>query len=396
MRICLLGPTHPFRGGIAHYTTFLCRALRREHTVKFISFRRQYPRFLFPGRSDRDPSGTPATVGEVDYLLDPLHPLTWGATARAMCAFEPELIVVPWWVAFWAPPFLAVCRAIRRHCRAEIVFICHNVIEHESSGWKRAATRAVLRQGDRFIVHSGEDRDNLLALLPGAAVTVGFLPTYADLADARVDAGEARRRLGIDAPVLLFFGFVRRYKGLDILLEALPLIRRQVPATLLVCGEFWKDKEQYLALIRRLGIENAVRIEDRYVSNEELPLYLGAADLVILPYRSGTGSAVAQLAFGFGKPVVATRVGCLPEVVRDGVDGRLVPPENPQALAQAVTESLEPAQLAALTEGARRAKERFSWENMVRLLTAGKTAGLRFVLTGSRDGRSAAPGNRVR
>jgi glycosyltransferase involved in cell wall biosynthesis len=365
MKICLLGPTYPYRGGIAHYTTLLCRELRKSHAVKFISFKRQYPAFLFPGKSDKDTSDEGIRVDDVDYLLDSMNPLSWLRTARAIVRFKPDLLVLPWWVAFWTAPFWVICSRVRRH-GIKVVFICHNVVEHESSVIKRWCAKTVLRLGERFVVHSREDRDNLVAALPGADVVVNHHPTYADLSGQRIPKDEAKKRLGLAGPVILFFGFVRQYKGLGVLLDAMALIRRRQPeAVLLVVGEFWKDKADYLKQIEDLGIADRVTIMDHYVPNEEIPLYFGAADVVACPYLSVTGSGVVQTAFGFGRPVVATRVGCLPEVVVDGLDGRIVPPGDAGALAQALGEMLDGGRWATYTANAEKAKERFLWGRLV-------------------------------
>ncbi|NQU41747.1 glycosyltransferase [bacterium] len=374
MKICLLGPTAPFRGGIAHTTALLCRALRDRHHVELFSFSRQYPKWLFPGKSDRDDSQAPLTVPGTRYTIDSMNPLTWLRTARSIVREKPDLVIIPWWVAFWAPVFGTICRHLRKHSNAELVFLCHNVVEHESSRLKQMLTRAVLLYGDRFVILSGQDRRNLLRMLPDAKAQVCFLPTFAGLHEERVEKNAAKAGLGLQGPVLLFFGFVRPYKGLDVLLDAMPRIRERTAATLLVVGEFWKDREKYFEQIDRLGLKGCVRIHDSYVPNEEVPLYFGAADAVVLPYRSATASAICQLAFGFGRPVVATRVGCLAEVVQDGISGRLVDPEDPKAFADAVGDILDPENLGRYTAGVRETARRFSWENLADSLTGSITS----------------------
>ena len=157
MKICLIGPTYPYRGGIAHYTTLLCRALRINHDVKFISFKRQYPRILFPGQSDKDTSREPLKIDNVDYLLDSMNPLTWVEVFKSINAYKPDKVIIPWWVAFWAPQFWSIVSLVKRNVQSEVVFICHNVIEHESHRLKKLATKAVLSKADRIITHSRED-----------------------------------------------------------------------------------------------------------------------------------------------------------------------------------------------------------------------------------------------
>ena len=221
-----------------------------------------------------------------------------------------------------------------------------------------------------MIVHSEQDRYRLLALLPEAHVVKAHHPTYADLADqSSADPGHVRRDLGIpaDTHILLFFGFVRPYKGLEYLIQALPLIRKQVNVHLLVVGEFWTVPEFYAHYAVEFGVSDALTIINRYVPNEDLRPYFDAAEVVVLPYVSATQSGVAQLAFGFGKPVITTRVGGLHEVVEDGVNGLVVPPQDEQALAAAVVRYFAEGLAGPLTANVRRAAaiQSFSWQQLV-------------------------------
>ena len=369
MRIVLIGPTHPFRGGIAHYTTLLCKALRRVHDVKFISFRRQYPNTLFPGKSDRDTSSSPIRVDDVDYVIDSLNPVTWLTAVRIIREYNPEKIILPWWVAFWAPQFWTILTMVK-HCLAcEVVFICHNAVEHESNFLKKIATRMVLTKGDRLITHSKEETGKIKELLgEDANAVTAFHPTYADLGTRQYAKEQAKELLGLNGDVLLFFGFVRNYKGLDVLLDAMPLVIRNRKVTLLIAGEFWHGKQKYLDQIDRCGIGSHVRIIDAYIRNEEVGIYFGAADLVIQPYNEASGSGVCQIAYGLDRPAVATNVGGLPEIIEDRVNGRLVTPGDPEELATAILDSLKPETLHAYSLSAAKTKEQFSWEKMAQII----------------------------
>lgn len=374
MKIVLIGPTYPFRGGIAHYTTLLCRALRENHEVKFISFKRQYPRILFPGRSDRDPSKIPLRVDNVDYIIDSMNPVTWMSAVRAIKDYKPEKVVIPWWVAFWAPPFRTIISLVKRHLSAEIVFICHNVYEHEPGSLKRIVTKAVLSQADRIITHSAEETRKLTDLLgKDVNAITAFHPTYVHLNDKLYTKKEAKTRLGLEGNVLLFFGFVREYKGLNVLLDAMPIVIKNKKIILLIVGEFWKDKEKYLDKIEYFEISSSIRIIDEYIPNEEIGIYFAAADLVIQPYVSVSGSGICQIAYGFDRPVIATNVGCLPEVIEHGVNGRIVEPGDASGLARAILESLEPLTLSRYSQNALKTKEKFSWGKMADTV-AGETA----------------------
>ncbi len=368
--LCLIGPTYPFRGGVAHHTTLLYRHLSARRPVTFYAFRRPYPAWLFPGRSDRDTSAAPLREPGAAPALDWLNPATWLATGRRIARARPALVIVPWWTSFWTAPFWTVATLVRRVPGSRILAICHNVVDHEARPFSRACARAVLGRAHRCLVHSEADERRLRALLPAARVVRGFHPLYDFARPGLLQRDDARARLGLEGDTILFFGFVRPYKGLHHLLEAMPLVRARRKVTLLVVGEFWEGRREAARTIARLGLEDAVRCVDRYVPNEEVGLYFSAADLVVLPYVAGTASGVVQLAYGLDTPVVATRVGALAEVVEDGVTGYLVPPGQPAALADAVVRALDEGRAAEFADNIRRRKQRFSWERLADLVEA--------------------------
>ena len=365
MKICLIGPTYPFRGGISHYTTLLFRNLKKKHDVSFFSFKRQYPLWLFPGKTDIDPSQIHIQEKGIQRILDSMNPITWLIVAWKIAKLKPDLFIIPWWVSFWAPQFLTISILVKLFSETKILFLCHNVVEHESKWIDRILTRSVLKKGNYFIVHSQEDHDNLKAILPHANVRKTFHPTYDVFKLSDFDPWEIRKHFGIAGNVLLFFGFIREYKGLKYLLEAIPKVLPTLPVTLLVVGEFWKDKDYYLDLVDKLSIKKNVIFVDEYVPNEEVGKYFSAADLVVQPYVSATGSGIIQIAFGFHKPVVATRVGCLPEVVKDGETGYLVSPESSSQIASAIINFFQKKQAEEFAENIRKDNYRFSWNRML-------------------------------
>jgi glycosyltransferase involved in cell wall biosynthesis len=368
LRISLIGPTHPFRGGIAHHTTLLYRHLRARHEVAFFAFRRQYPRWLFPGRTDRDSSQQPLLAPGVTRALDSMNPATWLAVARRIVRLRPDLVIFPWWSSFWTPHVLTMASVVRRAPDARLLAICHNVMDHEEGRLSRVCARAVLRRMDHCLVHSRADEDRLRALLPSARVTLGFHPLYEFARPAVGDKEAARARLGLAGETILFFGFVRPYKGLDDLLRALPQVRQRRPVSLLVAGEFWGGSDGFRGRVRELDLGPAVRCVDRYIPNEEVGLYFAAADLVVLPYVSGTASGVVQMAYGLDRPVVATTVGALADIVDDGRTGYLVPPGQPAALADAIVRFYEEDREAEFRANIMQSKRRFAWERLVELI----------------------------
>jgi glycosyltransferase involved in cell wall biosynthesis len=366
MRLALVGPTHPLRGGIAHYTSFLYQEMSRYHDTAVISFRRQYPKLLFPGRTDADPSVTGPRV-PAEPMLDSLDPLSWIRTAARLRSLDADAVVMQWWVPYWAPAFGVIARLLGPRSHTRLLYVCHNILPHEHLAGSALMARFALSPAQGYIVHSSGDEASLRALLPRAQIERCALPTYQALqATSLPTQGEARQSLGLaaDEPVLLFFGFVRPYKGLRALLRALPEVRRSLPVHLLIVGEFWESPQSYAGEIEALGLGRAVSIVNRYVPNEELGPYFAAADVAVLPYESATQSAVAQLAFGLGLPVIATDVGGLSEAIENGHNGLLVPPGDIPALAQAIVHYFSESLGPAFREGIAASRDKFAWRRL--------------------------------
>ncbi|KAA3658321.1 MAG: glycosyltransferase [Chloroflexi bacterium] len=375
MRYCLIGPTYPYRGGIAHYTTLLAKHLREANEVLLLSFSKQYPTWLFPGESDRDPSAQPIHT-EAEYLLDPLNPLTWRRTLQAIKAWQPNMVIMQWWHPYFAPAWAVLSRAIKRQSeQTQLVFICHNVLPHEQGGqfsqWLLPQTiKLAIGAADRFIVHSESDGKTLQSIMPNVNFSVTPLPTYEAVGqqtnvDIPVELPEER-------PLLLFCGFVRPYKGLDILIDALPQVLAKRPLYLLVAGEFWQGGEtQYQQQIKSLGIEDSVTILNKYIPDELLAALLHRANVVVLPYRSATQSAIIQVAFGHQRPVITTDVGGLAEAVRHGITGLVVPPEDPTALANAILHYFDEGLEGVFVENIGGENGRFSWEKLINNFSIG-------------------------
>jgi glycosyltransferase involved in cell wall biosynthesis len=222
-----------------------------------------------------------------------------------------------------------------------------------------------LKKGDYFIVHSGEDFENLKRIIPEANVKQSFHPTYKVFHSGSITKEKARKQIGINGNTILFFGFVRPYKGLDYLIKAMPIITKHIDVNLLIVGEFWKGDEEYREEIKDLGVRENIKIINKYVPNEEVGLYFAASDVVVLPYVTATGSGIVQAAFGCNKPVISTNVGCLPQVIDDKRTGYLVPARDSEAIANAVVSFYKEGKEEEFVSNIIKEKEKFSWDRMV-------------------------------
>ena len=327
-KIALFGPVLPFRGGIAQHTTMLRRALSKQCELRTLSFSRQYPRWVFPGKSDRDEQYKDHVEPDVDYVIDSLNPLTWRKAMRQCLEFGPDAIIIPWWTVFWAPCFGYLARCFLRE-KLPLLFLCHNVVDHEVSVWKRMATTRVLRQGTGFVTHSRRGADEIKLLIGTTEASVYPHPIYDHFPKPQ---GKLEKRAALE---LLFFGFVRPYKGLDVLLDAMRLLASN-DVHLSIVGEFWDGHHEIEERMRNSGVENRIELIPRYVDEAEAAEYFERADAVVLPYRTATGTGVIPIAYHYGRPVIATDVGGLPDVVQDGKTGLIIPPDSPRALADAI------------------------------------------------------------
>jgi len=324
MRISIIGPAYPLRGGIPHHVYWLQQELNaRGHSVRVVSFRKLYPRIFFPGTSELDTSRLKMDPGATP-ILSPLNPVTWLKAIRTVKAFAPDVVVFEWWQPFFGPLIGTLVRSFRRS-GVNCIIECHNIFPHERGPFDRLLVRFALSAADHLITHSAKDREDLLAVVPGRNVTVSPLPSLGEFSIPNNNSRSGR--------TILFFGKVRKYKGLDVLLAALPRVLSSVECTLIVVGEFYDSIRKYEQLIRRHRIQDHVHIDNRYVSNEEVAAIFQRADVLVLPYLSASQSGVARIALSNGLPIIASRTGGLSETVIDRVNGLLFPPGDCEALA---------------------------------------------------------------
>jgi glycosyltransferase involved in cell wall biosynthesis len=361
MRVALVGPLHPWRGGIAQYLGLLGESLSARAEVRAVTFTRQYPAFLFPGKSQLDPDA-PKPRFPVDALLDTLSPFSWRRTRERLEAWGPGLVVLKWWLPFFAPAFASSVGPLRRR-GSRVVLVCDNLVPHEGRPGDEALTRWMLRASDGYLVMSESVERDLDRLKPHAPRRRVHHPLYAQFDAGRHTRESARAALGLEGEVVLFFGYIRHYKGLDTLLMAWPAVRTRRPATLVVAGEFYADAAPTRARVEAADAgTRSVRLLDRYIPDAEVEALFKAADVVVLPYRSATQSGVTHVAYALGVPVITTDVGGLAETVRPGVTGLVVPPENPPALADAIVSFFADGLAPRLREGVRQIQREHSWE----------------------------------
>jgi D-inositol-3-phosphate glycosyltransferase len=366
-RFCVVAPTHPLTVGAAQFNAAMVHALRRRADVEFLSWKRPYPPVLYRGPV-RDERSQPPWVEPAEFLLDWADPRTWRLAVARAEAFGAEAIVLPWVHPVSAPPYRWLLRASCGRFRR--IMICHNVLPHEPVPFARRLARSVFDKADIVVTHAPGQRAELEELGVSAAIVEAFHPLFVpgDLArepdQAAVDA--ERARFGAPGLLLLVYGAVRPYKGVDLALEALARVDPRLDVHVVVAGRFWTPRSELEALARRLGVADRVELRDGYVSNEDTALLLAACDAVLLPYRSATQSGVAALALGHGRPVVATSVGGLPAAIEHGVDGLLAQAGDVAALASAIERVA--AERERLTAGARRTRGRRSFDRYAAIL----------------------------
>lgn len=352
--IALIGPVLPFRGGIAQYTTRLRRALASKCALQTISYHRQYPAWLYPGKSDREPNQASYREPGVEYILDSVNPLSWRRAIRFITADHCDLAVFDWWTLFWAPAIALMARSVRRR-GVRVAFICHNLADHDSGLLKRKLAKLLLSPADAYLVHSTEQKTSLESSLPGKMVITHPVPLF-DQFPPPSEQLPKRGRLE-----LLFFGFIRPYKGLEVLVDALARLG-DTQVYLTVVGEPWLPADE---LRKRIDATHAPNIELHldYVDDQAAANFFGRADLVVLPYLSASGSGVAAMAFHYGCPILATRTGGFPDVITEGETGFLVMPGSVEDLANAIR-SLTRAGLEIMRECVLARKARFTWDSL--------------------------------
>ena len=367
MKIVLVGPFPPFRGGISDLNAALAHHLSKRHEIHAINFTTQYPKVLFPGKTQFKKGDSAQEVDSI-RCLSSINPFSWRKTAYKIIDIEPDLVLFRFWLPFFAPAFSGVAKKIRKYSDATIMVICDNIIPHEERLLDTRLTKRFFGFIDSFFVLSKKVKNELLSFVPEAKYKYSPHPIY-NIFNNTLSKEQAKAELNIATKkVLLFFGLIRKYKGLDILINAMEKINTELEDyTLLIVGECYENKDKYTDLIKKAGITDNVQCHYFFVPDNEVGKYFSAADVVVLPYKTASQSGIVQIAYHFDTPVIVSNVGGLPEIVDEGKTGYCVEP-SPNAFAKAIKAFYEKDNINEMNSNISDYKSQFSWDNMVKAI----------------------------
>ena len=366
MRIAILSSFYPLRGGIAQFNACIFEQLGRDNEVRAFNFTRQYPSLLFPGKTQYVTPDDEAVSVDSTAVLDTVNPFSWARTAKEIRRWKPDLLVMRYWMSWFAPSLGYVAR----HVGCKTVAILDNVTPHEPHFFDKPLSRRFLRSCDGFVTMTSVVTQDLLELVPDAKYITLPHPLYSHFGEA-IDRDTAIRDLGLDPArkTLLFFGLIREYKGLDILLEAFRGLGDDYQ--LIIAGEPYGNDGKYAALIESLPGKDRIKYFPKYIKDSEVKRYFSAADVSVLPYRSATQSGISSVSYHFEVPLIVTDVGGLKETIGDRGTGLVAPEATPEAIKKEILRYFSDSAIAAsCREAIRKEKERLSWNKFCLSLTA--------------------------
>lgn len=363
-RIVIIGPAHPLRGGLATFNQRLGKEfIDQGYDCSLVSFSLQYPSFLFPGQTQYSSEAAPEGI-KIESLINSVNPMNWLKVGNYLRRLKPDVIVVRYWLPFMGPALGTILRRVRKNRHTKIICIADNVIPHEHRPGDKAFTKYFLKSIDGFITMSEKVLSDLRQFEKDKPARLVQHPLY-DNFGAILPKEEARKKLGLEVgqKLILFFGFIRQYKGLDLLLKAMADERiKQQNIKLLVAGEFYEDSKPYMDLIQQYQLQDSIILRTNFIPDSEVQYYLSAADCVIQPYKNATQSGVTPLAYHFEKPMVVTNVGGLPSLVPDRKVGLVCEPA-PESIASAILEFYSMGEEFFLP-GLQEEKKKYSWSNL--------------------------------
>jgi glycosyltransferase involved in cell wall biosynthesis len=369
-KVVIIGPAHPLRGGLASYDERLAKEFMHQgHTVSIYTFSLQYPGFLFPGTTQFSTEPAPADL-DIHVRINSVNPLNWISVGRELKRLQPDLIVVRYWLPFMGPCLGSILRIVKQNNHTKVVCIADNIIPHEKRVGDVAFTKYFVPPVDAFITMSEKVLSDLPKFAKGKPAKFVAHPLYDNFGE-KLSLQEARQHLNIpeNEKIMLFFGFIRKYKGLDILLDAIKILKSSNNSPLgdggklLIAGEFYEDRKPYDEQIAKLGIEDWLILKTEFIADSEVKYYLSAANVVIQPYRSATQSGVTPLAYHFEKPMIVTNVGGLPSLVPDDKVGLIAEP-NAESIAAKIREFFQKGEAHFLPHLIEE-KKKYSWAKMV-------------------------------
>ena len=365
--VVIIGPAHPLRGGLATFNERLAKQFMHQgFDTKIYTFSLQYPGFMFPGTTQYSDAPAPADL-DIKVCINSVLPTNWLKVGRKLKKLQPDFIVVRYWLPVMGPCLGTILRIVKKNKHTKIVCIADNIIPHEKRKGDNLFTKYFIKPIDTFIVMSEKVMGDLKIFDETKPVQLIQHPLYDNFGE-KIAQKFARKNIGIEGneKIILFFGFIRKYKGLDILLDALALLKTEnttAPFKVLIAGEFYEDRKPFDEQVSKLGLEGMLILKTDFIPDNEVRNFFCAADMVIQPYRNATQSGVTPLAYHFEVPMIVTNVGGLPALVPDGIVGLVAEP-NAAAIAQKITEYFTKDEQVFI-ENIKEEKKKFSWEKLV-------------------------------
>ena len=361
-KVVILGTAWPFRGGLAAYNERLANELESQGmATEIVTFTVQYPSILFPGKTQY--SEEPSTFEPIRRKLSSINPISWWRTANYINAQQPDLVITRYWIPFMGPCLGTVIRLLNK--KIKVICLLDNVIPHEKRIGDSLFTSYFVKPIQKYVAMSQSVMDDLYSFKKTASCALNPHPVFDNFGE-KLDQAAAKSELNLDAnnDYVLFFGFIRKYKGLDLAIRAFAEWKERLPnKKLLIAGEFYGDAEFYTSIAEELGIKDYIIWHTDFIPDSRVKYYFSACDIVLQPYYSATQSGVTQIAYQFEVPMIVTKVGGLPELVEHGKTGYLVE-QDPTDIANHLVQFYEKGR-AAFDEDMKRAKEQFSWKNLV-------------------------------
>lgn len=366
MKILIVGPAWPYRGGIADFDERIAREyIKKGDEVEIFTFTLQYPSFLFPGKTQYSPDPRPEDL-DIKRKVNSINPFNWIKVGRELKKKNADLLIIKFWLPLMAPCFGTIARIVKGNGKTKVVSILDNIIPHEHRPGDKILSKYFVSSIDAFIAMSKSVYDDLKSLNDKKPCLLSPHPIYDNFGTA-VSREEAIGSLGLDpsAKYMLFFGFIRDYKGLDILLKAIAYERiKNSDIKLIVAGEFYNNSEKYFELEKQLGLEGKIIWRTDFIADEQVKNYFCASDIIVQPYKTATQSGVTQIAYHFEKPMLVTNVGGLPEIVPNGKVGYSVEPEA-KVIADAISDFYCNGRYAEFVENIKEEKKKYSWDRML-------------------------------